>query len=78
MKHDSFLIIDPLMVLIEYIPYGDLLGFLRRSRGLNDKYYKDPDIMPKTSLTSDQLLKFAFEIADGMSFLAFNKVISHY
>ncbi|XP_078351544.1 uncharacterized protein LOC144636256 isoform X3 [Oculina patagonica] len=66
---------DPLMVLIEYIPYGDLLGFLRRSRGLNDKYYKDPDIMPKTSLTSDQLLKFAFEIADGMSFLAFNKII---
>ncbi|XP_078379900.1 tyrosine kinase receptor Cad96Ca-like [Oculina patagonica] len=66
---------DPLMVLIEYIPYGDLLGFLRRSRGLNDKYYNDPDIMPKTTVTSDQLLKFAFEIADGMSFLAFNNII---
>ena len=65
------------MVLIEYTPYGDLLGFLRRSRGLHDEYYKDPDRIPETSLTPNQLLKFAFEIADGMSFLAFNNVISH-
>ena len=65
------------MVLIEYIPYGDLLGFLRRSRGLDDKYYNDPDIIPKTNLTSNQLLKFAFEIADGMSFLTFNNVSNH-
>ncbi|CAH3157092.1 unnamed protein product, partial [Porites evermanni] len=30
---------EPLLVLIEYIPYGDLLGFLRKSRGLKDTYY---------------------------------------
>lgn len=68
----SFL--DPIMVMFEYIPYGDLLGFLRRSRGLDDKYYKDPDVKPSSSLTSQQLLRFAREIADGMAFLAANKV----
>ena len=32
-------------MLIEYVPFGDLLGYLRKSRGLNDTYYKDPDGM---------------------------------
>ena len=50
-------------MLIEYVPFGDLLGYLRKSRGLNDTYYKDPDIKPKTSLTSQQLMKFAWQIA---------------
>lgn len=76
MKIPAFpvLFLDPIMVLFEYIPYGDLLGFLRRSRGLDDKYYKDPDVKPSSSLTSQQLLRFAQEIADGMAFLAANKV----
>jgi len=47
------------MVLIEYVPYGDLLGFLRRSLGMNDTYYNDPDVKPQTTLTSQQLMKFA-------------------
>ena len=63
------------MVIIEYVPYGDLLGYLRKSRGLNDTYYKDPDVKPKTNLTSQQLMKFALQVADGMSFLSSNKVI---
>ena len=63
------------MVIIEYVPYGDLLGCLRKSRGLNDTYYKDPDVKPKTHLTSQQLMKFAWQVADGMSFLSSNKVI---
>ena len=61
---------DPLLVLIEYVPFGDLLGYLRKSRGLNDTYFKDPDIKPQTSLTSQQLIKFAWQIADGMSNLS--------
>ncbi|XP_066024460.1 tyrosine kinase receptor Cad96Ca [Pocillopora verrucosa] len=61
---------EPLMVLIEYIPYGDLLGYLRKSRGLNDTYFEDPDIKPKTNLTSEQLMKFAWQVADGMSYLS--------
>ena len=54
-------------MLIEYVPFGDLLGYLRKSRGLNDTYYKDPDIKPQTNLRSQQLMKFAWQIADGMS-----------
>ena len=50
---------EPLLVLIKYVPFGDLLGYLRKSRGLNDTYYKDPDIKPKATLTSQQLKKFA-------------------
>ena len=61
---------EPLLVLIEYVPFGDLLGYLRKSRGLNDTYYKDPDIKPQTNLTSQQLMKFAWQIADGMSYLS--------
>ena len=60
-------------MLIEDVPYGDLLGYLRKSRGLNDTYYKDPDIKPQTSLTSQQLMKFAWQIADGMSYLSLRK-----
>ena len=68
------LCLDPLMVIIEYVPYGDLLGYLRKSRGLNDTYYKDPDIKPKSSLTSQQLIKFAWQVADGMAYLSARKV----
>ncbi|XP_020600918.1 proto-oncogene tyrosine-protein kinase receptor Ret-like [Orbicella faveolata] len=66
---------EPLMVIIEYVPYGDLLGYLRKSRGLNDTYYKDPDIKPQTSLTSQQLMTFAWQIADGMSYLSSKSII---
>ena len=63
-----------MLVLIEYVPYGDLLGYLRKSRGLNDTYYRDPDVKPQTCLRADQLLKFAWQIADGMSYLSSKKV----
>ena len=65
-------------MLIEYVPYGDLLGYLRKSRGLNDTYYKDPDIKPKSNLTSQQLMKFAWQIADGMSYLSLRKASHSY
>ena len=61
-------------MLIEYVPFGDLLGYLRKSRGLNDTYYKDPDIKPKTNLRSQQLVKFAWQVADGMSYLSSKSV----
>ena len=48
-------------MLIEYVPFGDLLGYLRKSRGLNDK---DTDIKPQTNLTAQQLMKFSWQIAD--------------
>ena len=58
----------PLLVLIKYAPFGDLLGYLRKNRGLNDTYYQDPDFKPQTNLTSQQLMKFAWQITDGMSY----------
>ena len=73
-KRVYFVHLEPLLVLIEYVPYGDLLGYLRKSRGLNDTYYKDPDIKPQTSLTSQQLIKFAWQVADGMSYLSSRSV----
>ncbi|XP_029205398.2 LOW QUALITY PROTEIN: tyrosine kinase receptor Cad96Ca-like [Acropora millepora] len=66
---------EPLLVLIEYVPYGDLLGYLRKSRGLNDTYYEDPDVTPKSNLSSQQLMKFAWQIADGMNYLSLRKVV---
>ena len=70
LSNPLFVTLEPLFVLIEYAPFGDLLGYLRKSRGLNDTYYKDPEIKPQTNLTSQQLIKFAWQIADGMSYLS--------
>ena len=77
LRFEDFLIIlvtiEPLLVLIEYVPYGDLLGYLRKSRGLNDTYFKDPDMKPQTNLTAEQLMKFAWQVADGMCYLSSKK-----
>ena len=70
LSNPLFVTLEPLFVLIEYAPFGDLLGYLRKSRGLNDTYYKDPDSKPHTNLTSQQLIKFGWQIADGMSYLS--------
>ncbi|XP_022803628.1 fibroblast growth factor receptor 4-like isoform X2 [Stylophora pistillata] len=67
---------DPLLVLTEYVPFGDLLGYLRKSRGLNDTYYSNPKIPAETTLTADKLMKFAWQIADGMNYLS-SKCIIH-
>ena len=61
-------------VIIEYVPYGDLLGYLRRSRGLHDCYYEYPEIKPATNLTSEQILMFAWQIADGMQYISSKRV----
>ena len=65
---------DPLLVIIEYVPYGDLRGYLRKSRHLEDNYYNDPDVKPQTSLTSQQLTKFSWQVADGMHYLSSKNV----
>ena len=72
-----FGVLDPLLVIIDYVPYGDLLGYLRKSRGLNDTYFKDPDVKPQTSLTSQQLIKFSWQVADGMRYLS-SKNVSYF
>lgn len=69
-KTHFFPLTEPLLVLTEYVPFGDLLGYLRKSRGLNDSYYSNPKFTAETSLTADKLMKFAWQIADGMSYLS--------
>ena len=71
----QYVLLEPLMVIIEYVPYGDPLGYPRKSRGQHDTYYKDPDVKPRTNLTSKQLIRLAWQIADGMSYLASKKVM---
>ena len=64
----------PFIGFARVCPVWNLLGYLRKSRGLNDTYFKDPDIKPQTSLTSQQLVKFAWQIADGISYLSSRSV----
>ena len=68
-------LLEPLLVVIAFVPFGDLLGYLRKSRGKDDRYFNDPDIKPKTNLTSKDLIRFARDVACGMEFLASNKVL---
>ena len=51
------------------MPYGDLLGYLRISRGHHD-IYNSGEKKPTSRLTDTELLSFAWMIADGMSYLA--------
>ncbi|KAK2547910.1 Ephrin type-A receptor 5 [Acropora cervicornis] len=60
---------DPLLLILEYMPYGDLLGYLRISRGHHD-IYNSGEKKPTSRLTDTDLLSFACMIADGMSYLA--------
>ena len=60
-------------MITEFAPYGDLLGFLRKKRGLKDDYY-NIEQLPRGSFTSQQLMQFAWEIADGMAYLSSEKV----
>ena len=64
--------LDSPMVITEYVPYGDLLGYLRKSQGLNDIYYRNTKKL--TPLKADKLLRFAWQIANGMEYLSSKKV----
>ena len=55
------------------MPYGDLLSYLRISRG-HDDIYNSGEKKPTSRLTDTELLSFAWMIADGMSYLADMKV----
>ncbi|XP_022797339.1 fibroblast growth factor receptor-like [Stylophora pistillata] len=64
----------PMMLVLEYAPYGDVLGYLRKSRGVEDQFYCSPECCQK-EVTSYDLLSFAQQIASGMSFLASKKIL---
>ena len=65
--------IEPLLVVIGFVPFGDLLGYLRKSRGKDDRYFNDADIKPKTNLTSKELIRFARDVTCGMDFFGFEQ-----
>ena len=61
------------MMILEYLPGGDLLGYLRKTRGHVDSY-NTGKFVPKSSLSEKELLSFAWMVAEGMTFLSSHKV----
>ena len=54
---------------------GDLLGYLRKSRGIEDKYHLGQGSVPKLEIYD--LVLFAKQIAAGMVFLGARGVSEH-
>ena len=54
---------------------GDLLGYLRKSRGIEDKYHLGQGSVPKLEIYD--LVLFAKQIAAGMVFLGSRGVSEH-
>jgi len=59
---------------MEYLPCGDLLGYLRKCRGINDKYHHGE--IAAIDLGTYDLVTFAKQIATGMVFLGSRGVCS--
>ncbi|XP_044169403.1 vascular endothelial growth factor receptor 3-like [Acropora millepora] len=64
--------IHPILIM-EYLPCGDLLGYLRKSRGIVDKYYRGEGEV--ANLKTYELVSFSNQIATGMVFLASRGII---
>lgn len=59
-----------LYIAIEYAPYGNLLDFLRKSRVLETDPAFAQEHGTASTLTSQQLLQFASDVAKGMQYLS--------
>ncbi|KAM6921273.1 tyrosine-protein kinase receptor Tie-1 isoform 2-T2 [Xenentodon cancila] len=59
-----------LYIAIEYAPYGNLLDFLRKSRVLETDPAFAKEHGTASTLTSQQLLQFAVNVANGMHYLS--------
>ncbi|XP_068716481.1 tyrosine kinase receptor Cad96Ca-like [Montipora foliosa] len=64
--------IHPILIM-EYLPCGDLLGYLRKSRGIADKHYRGEGEVAQ--LRTYDLVSFSKQIATGMGFLASRGII---
>lgn len=68
---------EPIYMVVEYMCHGDLLGFLRASRGIHNMYSISPGTRyhpPTLNLCSRDIVNFATKIANGMRYLADRKV----
>ncbi|CAG5863499.1 unnamed protein product [Menidia menidia] len=65
-----------LYIAIEYAPYGNLLDFLRKSRVLETDPAFAKEHGTASTLTSQQLLQFAVDVATGMHYLSDKQVLS--
>ena len=54
-------------MIMEYLELGDLLGLLRKSRGIHDKYHLGEGSIEELGLYD--LVSYAKSIATGMVFL---------
>jgi len=54
-------------MVIEYLVCGDLLGYLRKSRGIHDKYHLGQGSVSKLEIYD--LVLFSKQIAAGMAYL---------
>ena len=64
-------------MIMEYMCHGDLLGFLRATRGHSDMYTLFPgtkNLPTSLKLKSRDLLRIISQIADGMNYLSGLKV----
>ena len=60
---------------MEYVERGDLLGLLRKSRGIHDKYHLGEGSIEELGIYD--LVSFAKQIATGMVFLGSRGVRVH-
>ena len=67
-------LVHPVMIM-EYLACGDLLGYLRKSRGIHDKYHLGRGSVPELEMYD--LVLFAKQIAAGMVFLGSRGVSKH-
>ncbi|XP_066279620.1 fibroblast growth factor receptor 4-like [Branchiostoma lanceolatum] len=60
---------DPVMLVVEYVPNGDLLSFLRKDRTTRNVTYKNLHTESRTLQNTD-LISFAWQVSKGMCYLA--------
>ena len=65
---------EPPLLILEFVPYGDLLGYLKKSRGETDNYYNLKSAENPRKIPAQQLYRFASDIARGMEFISANQV----
>ncbi|XP_022801378.1 vascular endothelial growth factor receptor 3-like isoform X1 [Stylophora pistillata] len=64
--------VHPILIM-EYLPCGDLLGYMRKCRGIKDRYYLGEG--RAQALNNYDLVLFAKQIAAGMVFLGSRGII---